>query len=246
MIKADDVITIPNLFSKFFWYVIDLFYPPFCCGCGKIGFEICPDCFSRIHIINPNLYCRICGDHTQHHSLCAHCNESKPFFNELRSWGIYEGTLKKAIHRFKYDRGFAIIDLFIVPLCHLISEWNIEFDFITPVPLSQTRQRKRGYNQSAMLARPISRMLLKPYIPNSLRRTRNTTPQVGLDANERKNNLNDAFVANQNICNNRSILLIDDIATTCTTLNECAKTMKKAGAKDVFCLTLGRALNKNF
>lgn len=244
MIKADELTTIPNFINKLFWYVIDLFYPPFCCGCGRIGFEICPDCFSRIQIINPNLYCRICGDYIQYYSLCNRCNESKPFFDELRSWGIYEGALKKAIHRLKYERGFAVINQFILPMSHLISEWNVEFDFITMVPLSPTRQRKRGYNQSDLLAKPISRVLLKPYLPSSLRRIRNTTPQVGLDANQRLTNLIDAFWADQDICKNRSILLIDDIATTCTTLNECARTVKEAGAKNVYCLTLARALSK--
>lgn len=134
---------------------------------------------------------------------------------------------------------------FIQPLCDLLIKWNISFESIAPVPLNPARHRFRGYNQSALIAKPISQSFSKSYIPDSLKRIKNTRSQVGLNADQRKKNMVGAFLADTAKCKGNSILLIDDIATTGTTLNECAKSLKQAGAVKVYCLTLARAFSKN-
>ena len=245
MIKTNTYRKYSRTISDLAWKILDIIYPPFCCGCGSVGSEICQDCFALIHVINRTNLCIICGDQTDNLPYCTNCSEKHPEFNELRSWGEYANVLKEAIHRLKYDRGFGVINYFIQPMCDLIRDWNILFDFITPVPLSSSREKQRGYNQSALMAKPISVNLSKPYFPKAIKRIRNTVSQINLNAIQRKNNLKNAFFADHEICRNKSILLLDDITTTGTTINECAKALKQAGAKSVYCITLARTFSFN-
>lgn len=128
------------------------------------------------------------------------------------------------------------------PIVNFIHAWQIRPDLILPVPLSERRFRERGYNQSGLIAKPIADRLKIRYSSSCIRRIRDTHSQVGLNAEERNINIANAFEADRGICGGRVILLIDDIATTGATLNECAVSLKRAEAADVFCFTLARAV----
>jgi ComF family protein len=112
---------------------------------------------------------------------------------------------------------------------------------VIPVPLHPKRLRQRSFNQSLLLARPVAAGLNVDLDYLSLRRIRFTQPQANLTSDERKKNVRRAFgVMEPNGLEGRKVLLVDDVATTGSTLNECARVLKKAGVKEVFCLTIAR------
>jgi ComF family protein len=119
-----------------------------------------------------------------------------------------------------------------------------EIDLITPVPLGLARLAERGYNQSSLLARPLSLALHVPYRPQILSRVRETRSQVGLTAAERRENVSGAFVARSNGIMGRNVLLVDDVTTSGSTLDACAEALFTAGARQVYGLTLARAVLK--
>jgi ComF family protein len=225
------------------WRIIDLVYPPFCCNCGKIGYEICPECYSRIEIISNQKICLVCGGIIETGSNCSICMKLHPLFEQARSWGVYVDVLKQIVQKIKYKRGFGIIEYITKPIIHFIKNWEISVDMIVPIPLGKKREIMRGYNQSILIAKPISEYFSIPMNKYALIRSRDTKSQVGLNYEERKMNMKNAFRADKPICNDKSILLIDDIATTCSTLNESAKALKLAGAQNVFCFTVARTKN---
>ena len=223
-----------------FWRIIDLLYPPFCCNCGKIGFEICPECFSDIETTSDRQICLLCGRILFADKTCPICEKSIPVFNQARSWGIYTGPLKQMIQRIKYKRGFGIIEYLTQPLIECLNSWGLSADMIVPIPLGKQREKVRGYNQSILIAKPISNYFKIPLEIRALIRIRETRTQVGLNYEERNTNLRDAFQADKSIVNNKSILLIDDIATTCATLNESARTLRLFGASRIFCFSVAQ------
>lgn len=119
-------------------------------------------------------------------------------------------------------------------------EWPV--DQVTLVPAGRKRLEERGYNQVALLAAPLAARLGKPYVPGLLERSRETRSQVGLNPAERKMNVEGAFRAHPGRTAGSNILLVDDIVTTGSTLAACATALQKAGARNVFCLTVARAL----
>jgi ComF family protein len=188
------------------------------------------------------IVCKICGDQINQLGACSECQIRKPAFSQLRSWGIYTGVLKEAIHKLKFDRGLGIMNGLLDPVLNFIHAWRIHPDLVMPVPLSAHRYRERGYNQSALIAKPIADSFNFPYSTSCIKRIRDTHTQVGLNAEERKNNIANAFEADKGICGGRLVLLVDDIATTGSTLNECAVALKRAGSAEVICFTVARAV----
>lgn len=223
------------------WAGIDLLFPPHCAGCGKNGARWCDGCKASVNLVNPP-YCPKCGNSQLNDHLCQECVADPPTFTALRSWAIFDGVLRNAIHKFKYERDISLGETFAKPLCDLLQQlmWNI--NLIIPVPLSKGRLRERGYNQSAFLARPVALYFGIKYSEQSLERVRETQTQVGLNAVQRRHNVAQAFTANANIVGNKVILVIDDVTTTGSTLDACAEALIKANAKNVYGLTLARAV----
>ena len=207
-----------------------------------VGFELCPDCYKQINTIPLDKICLICGNPLKPGKKCDRKELHQLFFTGARSWGFYEGPLKSALRKIKYGRGFGLISYFSEQLATAIKDWGITFDFIIPVALGAKRQLDRGYNQAERISRPVAARLNIPIISGVLVRTRETTSQVGLDFNERKANVKDAFSADKDICCGRSILLFDDITTTFSTLNACASALRNAGASSIYCFTVARTI----
>ena len=130
-------------------------------------------------------------------------------------------------------------------LVKMLDNVTWEIDLITPVPLGLARLAERGYNQSSLLARPVSLALDVPYRPQILSRARETRSQVGLTATERRLNVSGAFVAHPDWVKGRSILVVDDVTTSGSTLDACAEALFTAGARQVYGLTLARAVFKS-
>jgi len=151
-----------------------------------------------------------------------------------------DGTLREAIHHFKYSN---LQDL-AIPLGRLMGDyWQknpLPAEIIVPVPLHTDRLRERGYNQAALLARELRKGIGLPVSETSLVRVRATRPQVDLNAQERKENVRDAFSCSNTDLKDKRVLLIDDVYTTGATLEACSIALREIGARSVWALTLAR------
>lgn len=160
----------------------------------------------------------------------------------MRSVAAFEGTLRGAIHQFKYG---CVRDL-ARPLGEmLVSYWQqapISVELIVPVPLHTRRLRERGYNQSALLAQHLGAALRVPISSDCLRRDRYTVSQTRLGAQERSRNVEGAFTCVGRRVRGRRILLIDDVCTTGATLGACSRALEAGGASAVWALTVARAV----
>lgn len=224
------------------WNLIDLLFPPSCAGCGAWGENYCPACLENTKLIRQPI-CQICGDSLDNSQaiICQRCQGEEIAFSAVRSWAYYQDPLLSAIHQLKYKRNIGLGRVLAGPLTALLKEYRWAVETVLPVPLDPIRQRQRGYNQAALLARPISWECGLAYLPASLQRVKETRQQVGLTREQRAANMNGAFLADESLVRGRSILVIDDVITTGSTLNECAKSLMNAGAKAVYGLTLARS-----
>ena len=136
----------------------------------------------------------------------------------------------------------ALGDALAVPISRFVDSLGWSFDVVVPVPLGEKRMKERGYNQVALIAKPLSLSLGRIYHQAALKRRRETKSQVGLSAVERRQNVHDAFIADSRIVRGKSVLLMDDVATTGATLSSGAEALLQAGASQVYAITVARAL----
>ncbi len=175
--------------------------------------------------------------------LCGACRKTKPAYTEAWSLYPYIPPLQEAIRLFKYSGKVALADALAELLIRATPEKAV-FDLVMPVPLHSTRLREREFNQSLLLADRLSRRWRIPLSFTNLVRIRATEAQTRLRRSARLKNLRRAFqVRRPKEVAGKRVLLIDDVWTTGTTINECAKALRKAGAGDVFALTLARAVS---
>ncbi len=226
---------------KAVWTALDWLFPPRCGGCGAAGKRWCADCQSSVRVIKPPI-CDHCGQPQSRNELCARCQGSPYSFVALRSWAVFGGPLREALHRLKYRRDVALSEALAIPLMQTLKSLAWPVDLVTPVPLGLARLAERGYNQSALLARPVALGCKLEYQPQALQRVRETRSQVGLTAKLRRENVAGAFQASSEIVVNKTVLVIDDVATSGSTLDACASALLGAGAHQVFGLTLARAV----
>ncbi len=227
--------------------------PPQCLGCAEIlhpesGQIFCPACSDQIKFIEGGI-CPICGttypNSPAESHLCGDCLENKTYFSYARAIFSYESFILNAIHQFKYKRDLSIGEM----LASFMADFSFpdidftDYSLIIPVPLHIKRLRKRGFNQSLVLARAVEHKRQIPVNFSVLKRHKFTLTQTGSNRNERKENIKGAFeVTNKKKIDGKNIILIDDVYTTGATINECAKTLIKAGAQKVAVLTLARVL----
>jgi competence protein ComFC len=230
--------------------IASLLYPPTCAVCLSDvgpGEYLCDDCAGKVSRIVPP-FCAKCSEPFDGAITnpfdCANCAHRKIYFESAVSAYRSRGIVRKIILDFKYGRQ--------IHLRHLISNWLIaaldderfreeSFDVIVPVPLHPARQRERGFNQAAVLADLISAHMSIQTQP-LLERIRFTTTQTAFDRAERMENLRDAFRLRKNAdVRGLRVLLIDDVLTTGSTLSECARVLKHAGARSVHAATAARA-----
>ena len=160
----------------------------------------------------------------------------------LRSWSVFEGPIRHAVHQLKYHKNIALGEALAQHFAEFFNELNWYVDLVVPVPLGRKRLKKRGYNQVGLVALPLAAVQLQRYAPQALVRSRDTRSQVGLTHAERKVNVYGAFQANNLLVSEKTILLVDDVATTGATLSACATALLEAGARSIYGLTLARAL----
>jgi ComF family protein len=224
-------------------FLLDIFFPPKCLNCGKYGEIVCFDCAKEISLIQ-TLTCPECGRVSQNGKYCQSC---KSAHKNIALKGIVigahydSGPLKEMIHHFKYSGYLSLSEQLAEIICSRLTNINGLKNFVVvPVPLHLSRKNRRGYNQSELLARYISAHFDMPG-GDALVRMRDTKPQIGLPRAKRLENLEDAFSCQDTeLITDRKILLIDDVTTTGATLNECAKALKNAGAKEIWGAVVAR------
>ncbi len=226
-----------------FWNVVDWVYPPRCASCGQSGARWCSACQAQVLPIDHQKACPRCNFPFVQTEICPDCRRNPPEFEALRSVSVYQGAMRSAIHSLKYKNDLPLAECLSQVLVELFRKQDWAVDWVCAVPLSEKRQRERGYNQSGLLAQTFAWTLSIPYGKQLLARTRETRTQVGLSAQERHENVRHAFGADPTRLAGRQVLVIDDVATTSATLSACAAALKNAGAVRVYALTLARAVH---
>jgi ComF family protein len=161
----------------------------------------------------------------------------------MRSWAVFDSPIQNGLHTMKYRGNIAFGESLAMQIVDFVRSLHWPIEVLIPVPLGKKRLEERGYNQVGLVARPLAYQLGWRYEPNALWKTRETRSQVGLTAVQRSANVQDAYQADTKIVRQQNILLMDDVATTGSTISACTQALLCAGAKEVYVLTIARALS---
>ena len=235
--------------------LLDLIAPPKCAGCGELSREIfCPACLPLVDLID-GPYCRHCGNplppSAHQWPVCGECRQrDRLHLDGARSAGFHEGPLRRAIIAFKFqgmrELGGPLSEMLARRLLNEYARPHRlpfhELTSIVPVPLHPARRRWRGFDQARVLSRGLAKETGIALWEDVLVRVRNTAPQVDLTPAQREENIKGAFEARKAWkLKDATLLLVDDVYTTGATLWEAARTLKRAGAGQVYGLTVTRA-----
>lgn len=233
--------------------LLDFILPPRCVATGRVvdgQGMLDPSFWAQLRFIEAP-QCATCGlpfdfeYEADENTLCGQCLRETPAFDLARSALVYDDTSRKLVLGFKYgDRTYASVT-FSRWLARYGASLTAQADMIAPVPLHRWRLWRRRFNQSALLAHALARQTSLPCHADLLARPRATAQQKGLSVQGRKDNVRAAFIVRPQYLETvkeKTVVLIDDVFTSGATLNECAKTLRKAGAARVFALTLARVL----
>jgi len=223
---------------KFFEGLLELLFPVRCRICKKPSKEvICSHCIESFPKVTGYI-CKKCGKPcVREFNVCNECRGKRLHFTSARSGGIYSGSLKEAIHQLKYKNGKILAPYLAEFASSSVADVMDGVDVIAYVPLTKKKEAKRGYNQAELIARALSSYYDKP-IYNGLIKVKDIPEQNKLGLTERSKNVSGAFEAYSPVSGN--ILLVDDVYTTGSTVNECAKVLERSGASEILVLTIAR------
>jgi len=224
--------------------VVALFYPPRCVRCGgPLGFlgVLCAACEEALPELS-DARCRRCGEALSDpsHDVCLRCGTSERSVDRFHALGPYEGAWGELVRALKFGKETAVGRFLARRMAESIAAHGIlkTFDLVTFVPMLRADRRERGFNQAELLARGIAARLERP-VARTLVKVRRTTPQGRLTAAQRRTNLRNAFRPVR--YGGERVLLVDDIETTGSTVEECARELKRSGYRSVVVLTVARA-----
>jgi competence protein ComFC len=231
--------------SKIKDFLLKIFFPKFCFSCQREGSYLCPDCSATLDILESN-FC-LCENPSRLPAAgkCFLCQ--KKSLNGLYFAVSYKNNLiKTLIHRFKYEP--YIKELATSLACLIIAHFNLiqkvfsgENFIIVPVPLTKKKLKKRGFNQSEEIAKELAKNLSIPLLSDCLIKEKETPAQMELKKEARQNNLKGVFsISDPGRIRGKKILLVDDVYTTGSTMQECASVLKKAGSQEVWGVAIAR------
>jgi len=228
--------------------ILDLLFPRFCLFCGRENTYLCPDCFSKIKTY-ASPFCPYCGSRSPEGTICPSC---KKYLTGFVAAGPYKDKrLKEVIETFKYKFVKELATLLALLIFKFLKE-NQQVEFfknplnflIVPIPLHKRRQRERGFNQAEEIGKQLSPLLKIPIKTDILLRRKNTKPQVKLKKEERRKNIKDAFIINPKIdissLKDKKIILLDDVFTSGSTMEEAAKVLRDRGIKQIWALAVAK------
>jgi ComF family protein len=229
--------------------LVSLFFPPHCASCGADTARdehLCAGCAGKVRPIKPP-FCTRCSEPfdgaIDGEFVCANCGDRELHFECAVAPYLSRGVVREFIHRFKYDGEQFLRRPLANWLADALSDprlKDVPLDAIVPVPLHPARFRERGFNQAVLLAQLLAQRAAIPLL-DCLQRTRYTTTQTRLDRHERMENLRDAFrVRHSAAVQSRHLLIVDDVFTTGSTVDECARVLRRAGAASVRVATVAR------
>jgi ComF family protein len=234
------------VFSRVFRPLLDFPLPPRCGGCGTVVDDVdsfCADCWKEIEWLGTG-GCSICGLPLQatDADTCGACLARPPRLGRMRSAVTYGEISRSIAIRLKHGRKVALARTMARYMAPLVAETGGD-RLLVPVPLHRRRLWSRGFNQSAIVARELSRRLRVPFAVDALKRVKPTPPLKGLNMRQRRRTVSGAFRANPRAqLAGRTIILVDDVLTTGSTADACARALKRAGAARVELVTWARVV----
>lgn len=231
-----------NFFVKIGKWLKKYFYNPTwrCVACGKEIFEgdFCKDCKEKLPF-NDKIVCEHCGRKIiAPENYCTTCKGKLIYTDKGRSVFNYQPPVNVLIKKMKYGNGRYLADIFSSYLSVTYFKNYFNADLVTYIPMTEKSEKKRGYNQSKLLAEFTAKRINLP-IEHCLKKIKETTRQAKLSKAERLKNLQGAFkVVDKKTVNGKSILVVDDVTTTGSTGEAVAEKLKRAGAKNVYLLTV--------
>ncbi len=230
------------------WNWLGYLLPPACPLCGGAFSQLaaepfCPRCMACITPL-PQAQCSCCAlpfvcSSTLSSHLCGRCIQNRPAYAVTYAAALYQGQLRSAISRFKFQQ-CPNLDRPLAGLLVKCLPEQLDVDLLVPVPLHPARLRERTYNQALLLARELGRARCLPTAHDVLSKCRSTTPQQSLSAAQRRDNLRGAFVLNRDVTG-KKILLVDDVMTTGVTVDLCGQVLVAGGAARVDVAVVARA-----
>ncbi len=228
------------------WHrALNFLLPPRCVLCGQPCGSICICAACRVDLPWTALHCKQCGLPlaSPKDDICGQCIRHTPPFTRTVCPLQYQFPADSLVQAFKFKRQLAAGRVLSHLMCEYVTCQQVRHpDMLVPVPLHNFRMIKRGFNQASELGAYISRVLDIPLLTTALRRHRNTKAQSGLSRKQRRKNVRGAFYWHGLITPGRHVVLIDDVMTTGTTVTECARILKKAGAKRIDVWAAARAI----
>jgi len=211
--------------------VLDTIFPPTCVGCRARGTWLCPACLRSVEALRLPV-CAVCHQPVEDAAPHA-CRAAGAALVTVSAVGVYAGPLRSAVHALKYEGRHAIASTLAPLLAERVGPRVVAGDVLVAIPLHPTRQRERGYNQSAVVAAELARLLPLEPAPSALRRTRATADQVTLSREQRATNVRGAFAVRAEDVRDRRVWLLDDVYTTGATLRAAAVALRAAGAREI-------------
>ena len=215
-------------------------FPARCLGCGLRGHDLCVACRAMLPWLE-SAVCPYCARPSRLARICGSCSRDGPALDGARAACRFDGIAREAVHDLKYRRIRSRAAVLAEVLVESLARRPLAVDVLVPVPLAPGRLRQRGFNQSALLAEIVGERLAVDVASDALARTRETSPQVGRSAGERRANIADAFACRlPDALRGRRVAIVDDVMTTGATLSACAEAVREAGALRVYGVVFAR------
>ena len=218
-----------------------------CHSCNREVFSeeyFCKDCEKQIAFNDKNI-CNHCGRALINaQAYCQTCSSHEKYVDIARSPFIYEGEIARLIKNFKYNKRYFFKDMFCEYMKRTCIKNMFDPDVVVYVPMTKREKRKRGFNQSKILAKQLSKIMNLPLV-DAISKSKDTKRQATLDKEQRLKNLQDAFTVEKSMVKGKKVLIVDDVTTTGATAESIAKKLKKAGAVKVMLITVASVPSKD-